>query len=257
MTKRVSKQKRLLAARSAAFPSWSRSFSPKWRGHRFGMVPASTKITSSNQDSEIVKRYRQAGLIMLGRTNTPEFGITPYTESELYGAARNPWDTDRTPGGSSGGSGAAVAARMVPAAHGGDGGGSIRIPASCCGIFGLKPSRKRIPESTDYSPWQGWVNEHVLTRSVRDSAAMLDVTAGPGKGSADYPAAPAGTYLSATTSDPRKLRIAYTETQSLARRSRPKHSRGWKIRSSSSRSWAMSSSRPNRLSTAMPLAKAS
>jgi len=97
------------------------------------------------QDSEIVRRFKAAGVITLGKINTPEFGITPYTESETLGAAHNPWDIERTPGGSSGGSGAAVAARMVPIANGGDGGGSIRIPASCCGVFGIRPSRGRTP----------------------------------------------------------------------------------------------------------------
>ncbi|MCA9988243.1 MAG: amidase, partial [Anaerolineales bacterium] len=171
----------------------------------------------SQQDSEIVRRYRQAGLILIGRTNTPEYGITPYTESVLYGPARNPWDVSRTPGGSSGGSGAAVAARMVPAAHGGDGGGSIRIPAACCGVFGLKPSRNRIPASTDYLAWQGWVNEHALTRSVRDSAALLDATAGPARGDVDYPAPPDGTFLDAVGRDPGKLRIAFTPVSVLGK----------------------------------------
>lgn len=172
----------------------------------------------SRQDSEIVRRYRRSGLVLLGRTNTPEYGITPYTESVLYGPARNPWDLSRTPGGSSGGAGAAVAARLVPAAHGGDGGGSIRIPAACCGVFGLKPSRNRIPASTDHLAWQGWVNEHALTRSVRDSAALLDATAGPVRCDVDYPPPPAGSFLDAASHNPGTLRIAFTPDSILGKK---------------------------------------
>ena len=134
-------------------------------------------------DSELVARYRRAGAVFVGKSNTPEFGLTPFTESEALGPARNPWDTTRTPGGSSGGSGAAVAARIVPIGHGGDGGGSLRIPASCNGVFGLKPTRGRVPTGPDLGDaWRGFAQEHVLTRSVRDSAAMLDVTAGEDAG---------------------------------------------------------------------------
>lgn len=141
-------------------------------------------------DTEIVRRYRASGLITLGRTNAPEFGLTPFTEPELYGPSRNPWDTDRTPGGSSGGAAAAVASGMVPMAGAGDGGGSIRVPASCCGLFGLKPTRARTPTGPDEGElWRGATVEHVITRSVRDSAVMLDALAGPDVG-APYAAAP-------------------------------------------------------------------
>ena len=135
------------------------------------------------EDSEIVRRYKAAGLVILGKTNTPELGLVPFTEPEAFGATRNPWDTTRSPGGSSGGSAAAVASRMVPLAGGGDGGGSIRIPASCCGVFGLKPSRGSTPTGPMYGElWRGFVVEHVLTRSVRDSAAILDAIEGADAG---------------------------------------------------------------------------
>jgi len=162
-------------------------------------------------DSEIVRRFRAAGVIILGKTNTPEFGLTPFTESETLGVARNPWDQTRTPGGSSGGSGAAVGARMVPIAGASDGGGSIRIPASCCGVFGLKPTRGRTPLGPDHGElWRGFTIENVITRSVRDSAAMLDAIAGPDVG-APYHAPPAAEpFLTSAKTDPRKLRIAFT-----------------------------------------------
>lgn len=162
-------------------------------------------------DSELVRRFRQAGVIVVGKTNTPEFGMTHYTEPETFGPTHNPWDLARTPGGSSGGSAAAVAARLVPIAHGSDGGGSIRTPASCCGIFGLKPSRGRIPTGPTFGElWQGLAIDHVLTRSVRDSAAMLDAIAGADVG-APY-AAPLQTrpFLQEVTAEPGKLRIAFT-----------------------------------------------
>ena len=162
-------------------------------------------------DTEIVRRYRNAGLIVVGKTNTPEFGLTPYTEPELFGPTRNPWDTSRTTGGSSGGSAAAVASGMVPWAGGGDGGGSIRIPASCCGLFGLKPTRGRTPVGPIAGEiWQGAVVEHSLTRSVRDSAAMLDAISGPEVGSPYYLTPPERPFLSEVGADPGRLRIAFT-----------------------------------------------
>lgn len=162
-------------------------------------------------DTEIVRRYRKAGLIVVGKTNTPEFGLTPYTEPELFGPTRNPWDTSRTTGGSSGGSAAAVASGMVPWAGGGDGGGSIRIPASCCGLFGLKPTRGRTPVGPIAGEiWQGAVIEHSLTRSVRDSAAMLDAISGPDIGAPYYAAPPERPFLSEVGREPGRLRIAFT-----------------------------------------------
>jgi amidase len=164
-------------------------------------------------DTELVARYRRAGAVFVGKTNTPEFGLTPFTESEALGPARNPWNVERTPGGSSGGSGAAVAARMVPIAHGGDGGGSLRIPASCNGVFSIKPSRGRLPMGPDIGDsWRGFVQEHVITRSVRDSAAMLDVTMGEDAGTPVAMPAFNGAYLDEVTREPGALRIAITST---------------------------------------------
>ena len=160
-------------------------------------------------DAELYRRYRRAGLIALGRTNTPEWGLNVATEPALFGPTRNPWNSDYSPGGSSGGTAAAVAARMVPLGHASDGGGSIRIPASCCGLFGLKPTRMRTPHGPVASEgWSGFASAHVLTRSVRDSAAALDATAGPDIG--DPYAAPAvsGSYLAALDAPPGRLRIA-------------------------------------------------
>lgn len=162
-------------------------------------------------DTEIVKRYKKSGVIVVGKTNTPEFGLTPYTEPETFGPTVNPWDTTRTTGGSSGGSAAAVASGMVPLAGGGDGGGSIRIPASCCGIFGLKPTRGRTPAGPLAGEhWQGAAIEHVLTRSVRDSAAMLDAISGPDVGAPYWAERPARPFVDELDQPPGKLRIAFT-----------------------------------------------
>ncbi|USJ27558.1 amidase [Ensifer adhaerens] len=173
-------------------------------------------------DSEIVKRWKKAGLIILGKTNTPEFGLTPYTEPEIFGPARNPWDLERTPGGSSGGSGAAVAARIVPLASGGDGGGSIRIPASACGVFGMKPTRGRTPSGPYIGePWAGFAVEHVLTRSVRDSAALLDYVQGPDVGAPHYLPLYSGSFLDAVKGPARKLRIAVSSAPMLGGKVEP------------------------------------
>lgn len=166
-----------------------------------------------DHDSELIARYRRAGAVFVGRSNTPEFGLTPFTESEALGIARNPWDTSRTTGGSSGGSGAAVAARIVPIGHGGDGGGSLRIPASCNGVFGLKPTRGRVPTGPDFGDmWRGFAQEHVITRSVRDSAAMLDCSAGEDAGTPVACPPQARPFLEEVTTDPGRLRIAMTAT---------------------------------------------
>ncbi len=160
--------------------------------------------------AELVRRYEAAGLVVFGRTATPELGVLPTSEAEIYGPTHNPWRLGYSPGGSSGGAAAAVAAGVLPMAHGGDGGGSIRIPASCCGIFGLKPSRLRTPPGPEESEiFFSFGVEHALTRSVRDSAALLDATAGPERGSI-YFAPPGGGFLEAISRPPETLRIGYT-----------------------------------------------
>ena len=167
----------------------------------------------SEHDSELVVRLKRAGLVILGKTNTPEFGILPTTEPHLFGPTHNPWDTGRTPGGSSGGSAAAVAAGLVAMAHGNDGGGSIRIPASCCGIFGLKPTRGRNPLGPDYGDmYAGLIVEHALTRSVRDSAALLDATSGPDVGDPYWAPPTARPFLDEVGAGTGRLRIAFTTT---------------------------------------------
>ncbi|MGC4093904.1 MAG: amidase [Polyangiaceae bacterium] len=173
-------------------------------------------------DAELVRRYRRAGLLLVGKTNTPEFGLLPITEPVLFGACRNPWDLKRTPGGSSGGAAAAVAAGIVPVAHGGDGGGSLRIPASCCGLFGLKPSRGRNPVGPDASEhWLGLAVEHVVSRSVRDSAALLDASAGPELTSPYHAPARERPYLEELKRHQGKLRIAVSEKPHLRARVDP------------------------------------
>jgi amidase len=162
-------------------------------------------------DSELVQRWKAAGLIILGKTNTPEFGLTPYTEPGAFGPTHNPWDVTRTTGGSSGGSAAAVAARLVPLASGGDGGGSIRIPASACGLFGLKPTRGRTPTGPVLGEaWHGFAIEHALTRSVRDSAALLDATQGADLGAPYFAPPQIRPFLTEVSTPPGKLRIAFT-----------------------------------------------
>jgi len=164
-----------------------------------------------DHDTELVVRQRKAGLILVGKSNTPELGILPTTESQFLGTCRNPWNTDHSTGGSSGGAAAAVASGMVPIAHANDGGGSIRIPAACCGLFGLKPTRARNPLGPDAGDsMSGFVSEHCVSRSVRDSAALLDATAGPDVGDPYWAPPQERPYLAEVGADPGKLRIAFT-----------------------------------------------
>ena len=164
-----------------------------------------------DHDSEITARLRRAGLVIFGKTNTPEMGLAASTEPRLFGPTRNPWKPSHSSGGSSGGSAAAVAAGMVPMAHATDGGGSIRIPASCCGLFGLKPTRARNPMGPDAGEgWGGASVGHAVTRTVRDSAALLDATSGPDIGDPYWAPPPARPFLEEVGRDPGRLRIAIT-----------------------------------------------
>ncbi|MDK2124835.1 amidase [Parachitinimonas caeni] len=175
-----------------------------------------------DHDSELVKRFKSAGLVIFGKTSTPEFGLVGYTEPEAFGPCRNPWNLDRSVGGSSGGSAAAVAAGIVPIAHGGDGGGSIRLPAANCGVFGLKPSRGRLPTGPDYGEvWSGAVVEHALTRSVRDSAALLDWLAAPDAGAPYLIAPPPTSFSEAARTRPRALRVGVILEHPEGRRLHP------------------------------------
>ncbi len=162
----------------------------------------------SDSDSELSLRYRRAGLVLFGRTASPEFGLTATTESVLWGATRNPWNLEHTSGGSSGGASASVASGILPAAHASDGGGSIRIPASCCGLFGMKPTRARVPSGPHQGEgWGGMSTAHAVTRSVRDSAALLDATCGPDLGAPYHAPEPERPYLEEVTRAPGRLRI--------------------------------------------------
>ncbi|MGH0945145.1 amidase [Bacillus mycoides] len=161
-------------------------------------------------DSEFVKRLRKTGVIFMGHTNVPEFGFAPVTEPKLYGPTRNPWNLNYTSGGSSGGASAAVVAGMVPITGASDGGGSIRIPASYTGLFGLKPTRGRTPVGPNGRVWQGAAVNHVLTRTVRDSAAMLDLISAPEKAGAFIAPPFNGTFLEQVSTPMERVRIAFT-----------------------------------------------
>ncbi|HZS25296.1 MAG TPA: amidase [Gaiellaceae bacterium] len=173
----------------------------------------SCKATAQNVpkvDAAVVRKIRAAGFAIIGKTNTPEFGTIAMTESELNGDCRNPWDVSRTPGGSSGGAAAAVAAGLAPVAHGSDGGGSIRIPASCCGLFGIKPSRGRVSPAPFVSGSLGLSSSGPIARTVRDAAALLDVMAGGEPGDMYVAPAPERPFLAEADEPPGRLRIAVT-----------------------------------------------
>lgn len=159
-------------------------------------------------DAELVRRLREAGAVPIGKTRLSELAIWPFTLSSAWGATRNPWDPERVPGGSSGGSGAAVAAGLASAATASDGGGSIRVPAACCALFGLKPQRGRVSLMPDAEHWHGLSSAGVLTRRVLDTALLLDVMSGPAPGDSDAPPAPARPFAEAARSEPGRLRIA-------------------------------------------------
>ncbi len=181
-------------------------------GARMSSGAAVLRDNIATHDSELVVRLKEAGLIFVGLTNTPELGCHATTEPRLYGPTRNPWNPERMTGGSSGGAAAAVAAGMVPMAHGNDAGGSIRMPASCCGVFGLKPTRGRNPLGPDLGDVMGGLLcEHALTRSVRDSAALLDATAGPDAGAPYWAVPPQRPFSQEVGVDPGRLRIAFSD----------------------------------------------
>lgn len=180
-------------------------------GTRFTAGSAWLANNVSTHDQELAVRYRRAGLVVIGKANTCEFGLSPTCEPALFGPARNPWDLRRSTGGSSGGSAAAVAAGLVPMAHGNDLGGSIRYPAAWCGLFGLKPTRGRVPQGPEYGDiGSGFQSDHALTRSVRDSGALLDAVSGPALGDPYWAAPPQRPFLTEVGADPGKLRIGVT-----------------------------------------------
>ena len=199
---------------------------PRYSGSRFA---ANAKFVDA-EDSGLMRRYRSSGVVALGKTNTPEYGITGTTEPALFGATRNPWNLGHSSGGSSGGSAAAVAAGIVPLAHGGDGLGSIRIPAACCGLVGLKVTRDRNPDLPDgYDFAQGNVVENVMTRTVRDSAAMLDVTGVPEPASPYAHPPKERPYMEEIERSPGRLRIAWSSETANGRPIEPgDHRRRWK-----------------------------
>jgi len=160
----------------------------------------------------LARRFLDAGFVVLGRTNTPEVGLLPTTEPHSYGPTHNPWKRGHTPGGSSGGSAAAVASGMVAVAHANDGGGSIRIPASCCGLVGLKPTRGRVPIGTDLNEVSNFlICEHVVSRTVRDTAEVLDVTGAPRSVGASRAPTPRGAYADEVGIDPGRRRIGFLD----------------------------------------------
>ena len=210
------------AAAQAEGPLWGVPFLLKDLGAEDAGQPCtgSSRLLAdhvADHDAELVRRFRRAGLITMGRTNTPEFGLMGITESALRGPARNPWSLEHTPGGSSGGAAAAVAAGVVPVAHAGDGGGSIRIPASHCGLVGLKPTRARTPAGPVRGEgWAGFVCEHVVSRSVRDCAAVLDAVHGPDVGAPYQVLPPEESFASAVERPRERLRVGVMRSALLA-----------------------------------------
>ena len=200
----------------AGVPFLVKDYLAEYAGFRFTEGSAFLRHYVPDEDSELVKRYRRAGLVTVGKTNTPELAIGATTEPRLFGPTHNPWDTSRTPGGSSGGAAAAVASGMVPMAHGNDAGGSIRLPASCCGVFGLKPTRGRNPLGPGAGDaLSGLVAEHALTRSVRDSAALLDATSGPDLGDPYWAPPRERPFAREVGCDPGRLRIGFSTRMPL------------------------------------------
>jgi len=194
----------------AGVPFLLKDFLAECGGVRFTEGTAFLRDYVPDEDSELVKRYKGAGLIIVGKTNTPELAIGITTEPRLFGPTHNPWDTDRTPGGSSGGSGAAVAAGVVPMAHGNDAGGSIRVPASCCGVFGFKPTRARNPLGPHYGD--------IFTGLA---VALLDATAGPDLGDPYWAPPPERPFVQEVGAQPGRLRIALSSQTPLGKEVHP------------------------------------
>lgn len=205
------------AAPFAGVPTLTKDLLMAIAGEPLAFGSAALATWRPEQDSTLVARLRQAGFTLLGQTATPELGLMGITEPHAFPHPVNPWRAGHSPGGSSGGAAAAVAAGLVPLAMAGDGGGSIRIPASYCGLFGLKPSRGRVPQGPLHGEvWQGAVVEHAVTRSVRDSAALLDVINGTDAGG-PYPVPREGGFLAALARPPGPLRVAVSLGEPLGR----------------------------------------
>lgn len=185
----------------------------KAKGQPATFGSAAAREAPADEDELVIAALRRAGFVLCGRTNTPEFGPLPVTENARYGITRNPWDPSRSPGGSSGGSAAAVASGMVPVGHGNDGGGSIRIPASCCGLVGLKPSRWRVPSVTP--SWFGMAVEGALCHTVADAAAVLDCVSQPDPLSWELAPPPERPFADEVGADPGSLRVALLTTTAL------------------------------------------
>ncbi|MBM3934553.1 MAG: amidase [SAR202 cluster bacterium] len=197
-------------------PFLLKNFLAEYAGTRFTESVSVLKDYVSTVDTELVKRYKRSGVITVAKTNIPSMALGVTTEPVMYGPTRNPWDVTRIAGGSSGGAAAAVAAGLAPMAHGNDAGGSIRIPAACCGVYGMKPSRGRNPLGPAFGDlFSGMVAEHVLTRSVRDSAIMLDATHGPDVGDPYQVLPPSRPFAKEVGADPGELRIGFSATTPL------------------------------------------
>jgi amidase len=197
-------------------PFLLKDLGPAYAGVRMTAGSAFLADYVPDYHSELTCRLERAGLVIVGKTNTPELGIVPTTESRFLGRCKNPWDLSRSTGGSSGGAAASVASAMVPMAHANDGGGSIRIPASACGVFGLKPTRARTPLGPRVGDvMNGLVCDHAVTRSVRDSAALLDATEGPDLGDPYCAPVKARPFAAEIGADPGQLRIAMSVTSPL------------------------------------------
>ena len=200
----------------AGVPYLIKNLGPQLKGTGYTCGSRILKDNISGQNSEVTNRMLKAGLVIFGKTNTPEFGLTPFTESELYGSCNNPWNLEHTTGGSSGGSAAAVSAGIVPFASANDGGGSIRIPASCCGLFAMKPSRGRVTLGPEYGEgWGGAVCEGVVSRSVRDSALYYDLVNGSSDGDPYVVQKPERPFADEVKLPVGKLKIGYSLEQPI------------------------------------------